>query len=106
MDDQMFELMSKMYSEFSEFRKDMYEFKKDMYEFKNDMYEFKKETQNSFIKLENKVDTNFKALFDGYKQTYEKLNCLEEKVDNISAKVEKQDFEITVIKGGKETKAK
>ena len=33
-------------------------------------------------------------------------DMFEKKVDDISAKVEKQDVEITVIKGGKKTKAK
>lgn len=31
----------------------------------------------------------------------EKLNCMEDKLDNISNKVEKQDVEIRVIKGAK-----
>lgn len=94
MEDKVFELITKMYSEFSEFKKDMNEFKKDM-------NEFRKEAKNDIIGLENKIDTNSKALFDGYKQTFEKLTVIEKKVDEISAKVEKQDVEITVIKGGK-----
>ena len=116
MEDKMFELVTKMYDEFSEFRKDMNEFKKDMIEFKEDMNEFKedmnefrKETnkeirglKNDVIRFENKLD----AVFDGYKQTFEKLTVVEKKVDDISAKVEKQDVEITVIKGGKKTKSK
>ncbi len=106
MEDKMFELVTKMYNEFSEFRKDMNEFKKDMNEFKKDMNEFRKETKKDIIRLENIVDTNSKALFDGYKQTFEKLTAVEKKVDDISAKVEKQDVEITVIKGGKKTKSK
>lgn len=57
MEDKMFELMTKMYNEFSEFKKDMNDFKKDM----ND---FRKETKNDIIRLENKLDTNSKALFD------------------------------------------
>jgi len=101
MEDKAFELITKMYSEFSEFRKDMHEFKKEMYEFKQDMYEFKKETKNDIIRLENKLDSTSKALFDGYRQTVERLNALEQKVDAISAKVEKQDIEIKVIKGAK-----
>ncbi|WP_027628237.1 hypothetical protein [Ruminiclostridium cellobioparum] len=109
MEDKMFELVTKMYDEFSEFRKDMNEFKEDMNEFKEDMNEFRKETnkeirglKNDVIRFENKLD----AVFDGYKQTFEKLTVVEKKVDDISAKVEKQDVEITVIKGGKKTKSK
>ncbi len=80
MEDKMFDLMTKMYSEFSEFRK---------------------EITNDVIRLENKIDTSSKTLFDGYQQVYEKLDRLENKVDSISSKVEKQEVEIKVIKGGK-----
>ncbi len=62
MEDKTFELMTKMYSEFTEFRKEMNEFKGEMYEFKDDMYEFRKETKNDIIRLENKLDSNCKAL--------------------------------------------
>jgi hypothetical protein len=47
------------------------------------------------------MDTKHKALFDVYKQTYEKLTALEIKFDEIDKKVEKQDVEIRVIKGVK-----
>ncbi len=53
------------------------------------------------LRIENKLDTDSKALFDGYSQTYEKLGVIETKVDAISSKVEKQDVEIRVIKGAK-----
>ncbi|MGE5631734.1 MAG: hypothetical protein ACM3TR_11630 [Caulobacteraceae bacterium] len=94
MEDKMFELMTKLYSEFSEFRKDMNEFRKET---KDDISVLK----NDVVKLENKLD----SALDGYKVTFEKLTVLEKKVDDISTKVEKQDVEITVIKGGKRTKA-
>lgn len=58
--------------------------------------------------IENKLDNNSKALFDGYNQVYEKLqehdkrfDGLESKIDNTNSKVEKQEVEIRVIKGGK-----
>jgi len=87
LEDKTFELLSKLYGEFSEFRK---ETKEDIQGLKSDI-----------VRIENKLDTNSKALFDGYKQTYEKLESLEIKVDDISSKVEKQDVEIRVIKGGR-----
>ena len=37
---------------------------------------------------------DIKALYDGYKQTYEKVTFLESKLD-------KQEVEIRVVKGGK-----
>ncbi|MCF6462215.1 hypothetical protein C3E89_02320 [Clostridium sp. Cult1] len=58
-------------------------------------------TNQSIARLEHKMDTNHKALYDGYKLTYEKLTTLEKKVDEIDNKVERQDVEIRVIKGVK-----
>lgn len=95
MEDKMFDLMTKMYSDFTEFKKDMNDFRKET---RDDIRVLK----NDVICLENKLDS---ALY-GYKLTFEKLTAIEEKVDDIYAKVEKQDVEITVIKGGKKTKAK
>ncbi len=78
--EQLFEFMTKMYGE---------------------MQEGFKEVKQDIVRLENKMDTNHKALYDGYELTYEKLITLEKKVDEIENKVEKQDVEIRVIKGAK-----
>ncbi len=51
------------------------------------------------VLIEEKMDKNSKALYDGYQLTYEKLGMLEEKVDRVEKKVEKHDVEIRVIKG-------
>ena len=66
-----------------------------------EMQEGFKEVKQDIVRLENKMDTNHKALYDRYKLTYEKLITLEKKVDEIENKVEKQDVEIRVIKGAK-----
>ena len=58
-------------------------------------------TRQDIVRLENKMDINHKALFDGYKQTYEKVTTLGKRVDEVNKKIEKQDVEIRVIKGGK-----
>ena len=87
MEDKTFELLTKMYSEFSS-RFDGVE---------NDI----KGLKNDVVRIENKLDTNSKALFDGYSQTYEKLLEVDKKVDGLCDKVEKQEVEIKVIKGGK-----
>lgn len=94
MEDKAFELLTKMYSEFSEFRKDITD------KVENNSKEIKT-VGNQVTKLENEFKTDAKALFDGYKQTYEKLGVLETKVDSISQKIEKQDVELKVLKGGK-----
>ena len=94
MEDKTFELLTKMYGEFSDRFDDV---GKDIKILKNDV----KDLKNDVIRIENKLDTNSKALFDGYNQTYEKLLVVEKKVDGLSDKVDKQEVEIKVIKGGK-----
>ena len=80
--EQLFEFMTKMYGEMQEIKENM-------------------ATKQDIVRLEDKMDTNHKALYDGYKLTYEKLTMLEEKVNEIDKKVERQDVEIRVIKGAK-----
>ncbi len=82
MDDTL-ELLTKIYSELTEFRK---ETKAEIQGLKNDV-----------IRIENKMD----GLYDGYKQTYEKLEVVEDKVDILSDKVDRQDIKIQVIEGGR-----
>lgn len=102
MDDKMFDLLEKMYIEMQYMKENMAT-KEDVTELESRMAtkdELSKISQ-SIVRLEDKMDTNHKALYDGYKQTYEKLTMLEEKVDEIDKKVEMQDVEIRVIKGAK-----
>ena len=94
MEDKTFELLTKMYSEFTNRFDDV---GKDIKGLKNDVSGLK----NDVIRIENKLDTSSKALFDGYHQTYEKLLEVDKKVDCLSDKVERQEVEIKVIKGGK-----
>lgn len=63
-------------------------------------------TKQDLARIENKMDDNFKALYDGYKLTYEKLTTLDVKVDNLSEKVDRHDVEIRVIKGNRKAKLK
>ena len=53
-----------------------------------------KKLGNQLTKLEVELKDDIKALYDGYKQTYEKVTFLESKLD-------KQEVEIRVVKGGK-----
>lgn len=83
----MFELISKMYSEmkqgFASVDKRFDSLEKDV------------------VLLENNLKPEVKTALDGYKLVFEKLTTLEEKVDIIDSKVEKQDVEIRVIKAAK-----
>ncbi len=90
----MFELMTKMYSELKEFRNETGKRLDNLEEGQNKL-------NSDIIRLENKLDDKSKALFDGYKQTYEEVKEVKQAVEELSSKVEKQEVEIKVIKGGK-----
>ena len=89
MEDKLFELITKMYSDIT-VRLDTMDKKLD-----------NKADKSDIVRIENKMDNDTKALYDGYKQTYEKLQVIETKVDSISQEIEKQDVELKVLKGGK-----
>lgn len=94
MEDKTFELMTKMYSDFSNKFEKM---DKRFDTIENDI----KGLKSDVIRLENKQDNHSKALFDSYKLMYEKLQEHDKRFDTIESKLEKQDIEIRVIKGGK-----
>ena len=56
------------------------------------------ELNQRIVLLEDKMDKNHKALYDGQQLMYDKLITLETKVNRIEQKVEKHDVEIRVIK--------
>lgn len=93
MDDKVFNLLETMYSDLTS----------KIGNIDRELKDLKTNTasKHDIIRLENKMDDNHKALYDGYKLTYEKLGVLEEKVNEIDKNVEKQDVEIRVIKGAK-----
>ena len=93
MDDKMFGLLEKMYIEFQDMKSNMAT--------KEDLFKVEQGLKHDLVRLENKMDQNHKALYDGYKLTYEKLEVLEEKVNEIDKNVEIQDVEIRVIKSVK-----
>jgi polyhydroxyalkanoate synthesis regulator phasin len=87
-EDKMVELLEKIYTEFKD---------------------FKEETKNNFQRLESKLEVEvtqkLEALFDGYKTNSEKIDELDNKVDNlqfdvnnISIKVASNDNKIIEIR--------
>lgn len=82
-----FELPEKMYVEFSEFRK---ETREELQGLKNDI-----------IRIENRHGKKLDALFDGYKQLTEGQEEIKSQLKELSSRVEKQDIQITVLKGDK-----
>lgn len=98
MDDKVYNLMEKMYIEFSDF-------KNEMTEFKNDMTQFKKETHSNFIriernqvKLENDLSEKFGILSDAQKMTNERLDKLDAKVDALIEQVGVHEVQIKLLK--------
>jgi hypothetical protein len=97
-DERLFDLMSKMYGEFRDFKKEVNE-RFDGIDQRFDASDKRIDNlSNQFVRFEDEIKQDISALFDGYKLTYEKLGVVEQKVDDLSAKVEKQDVEIKVIK--------
>jgi len=88
MEDKVLDLIEKMYMEMQEIKDGLSHASQSI-----------SKTNQSMVRLEDKMDTNFKALFDGYAQTYEKLVTLEDKVEQINNKVDRQDVRIEAIKG-------
>lgn len=68
MEDKTFELLTKMYSEFTGFGKEINE-KLD-----------KKADKSDIVRMENDHGQKLQALFDGYKQNTEKLEHIEKEV--------------------------
>ncbi len=91
MEDKTFELLTKMYSEFSK-RFDGVDKRLDGVDGRLAKLE---------MVVENDIKKDLSALYDGYQRNYEKLTVLEQKVDSLSDRVDKQEVEIKVIKGGK-----
>jgi len=120
MQDKTFELIEKMYSEFTEFRK---ETKEDLGNLTNTVDGLTNTVDgltntvdgltntvdglsrdvNSIgkivIRIENTHGQKLDALFDGYKQSSERLTVIEEKIDLLSDKVDRHDIRIQVIEG-------
>ncbi len=96
MDDKTFELLEKMYSDFNK-RFDTLEVKINQ-----------KADKTDIVRIENEHGKKLDALFDGYKQTYEKLqehdkrfDDVETKLDNLSIQVNGHESKLKVLGGGR-----
>lgn len=73
MEDKTFDLLSKMYGEFTDFRKEVNnEFKvtnSDIRSLKNDI-----------LRIEQNHGSKLEILFDGYRQVYDKLETVEKRL--------------------------
>ena len=91
MEDKTFELLTQMYADFSA------QFK----EVKEDVKILKNKITKIEIKLENDTDKKLDILLETRGEANKRLDTIDSKLDKLSSKVEKQDVEIRVIKGGK-----
>jgi peptidoglycan hydrolase CwlO-like protein len=99
MEDKMFELMTKLYSEFSEFRKET-NGKFDNIDSKFNRLESEvKGLRGDVTGIENDLGKKVDAAPDGYQQVYEKQLEHDKRFDDLENKLQKQDVEIRVIKG-------
>lgn len=94
MDDKLFELITKMYSE-------MQELKGDVSAIKTDLKETKSDVRKIYSKIENDVESKLEALFDGYGQAFELERQNSKKLHEIADQVTRQELEIKVMQGGK-----
>lgn len=58
------------------------------------------------MKVEQSIEPKIQALFEDRDIVHTKLNSIQTAVDDLTQKVEKQELEIRVIKGGKEPEKK
>ena len=77
MEDHVFELLTKMYSEMNN-RFDKVE--KDIFDVKNEVFGVKNEVLKINMRIENDIIPKTEALFDGYKQNTEQLTRIEAEV--------------------------
>lgn len=77
MEDNVFELLTKVYSEMN-VRFDKMEM--DIFDVKKDIFDVKNEVVKANMKIENDIIPKIEVLFDGYKQNTEQLSRIEVEV--------------------------
>ncbi|WP_432408884.1 hypothetical protein [Wukongibacter sp. M2B1] len=95
MEDKTFELLEKMYGEMQS------GFNRLDKKIEQEVARLDRKIEQETAKIENKIDENHKALYDRYKQSIEGINGLKRDIKELKGKVENQEIELRVIKGGK-----
>ena len=65
-----------------------------------------KEIKKIQIKIEHNIEPKIQALYEDRDIVHSKLDTIENEIKSLSSKVEKQELEIRVIKGGKDSEDK
>lgn len=90
MDDKIFELLEKLYSEVQ------HGFSK----VNTRLDTLEKEVKQLGAKIDGDISPKVEVLLDGYKQNAEAINRIEAKLEDLSEKVDRHDIKIEVIEGG------
>ena len=90
MDEKTFEFLEKILTEVQGVKQELQEVKNEVKEVKTDLKEVKnevKQNSNHILRLEDKMENKFGALFDNREVTNEKLDSIETKVDDVARSV-------------------
>ena len=93
-DEQLLELLDRM---FGDIKQGILVMDKNLQEMNTKL----EKLENSQLGLENEMGNTRKTLFDAYIQNAEAIKGLDERVQELSDKVEKHAIKIQVIEGGK-----
>ena len=93
-DEQLLELMERMFGGLND---SILSMDKNLQEISSRL----KSLEDSQLKLENEMENSKKTLYDAYIQNAEAIKGLDERVQEISDKVDKHAIKIQVIEGGK-----
>lgn len=105
MEEKIYDLITKLYGEMQTGFANLHtEMQDGIGNIRGDITNMQGDIKNLYkgqAKLEIDLKDFKTALFDGYKQTYEKLEFLEQKVDKLAVTIESHDVKIEVIRGAK-----
>jgi len=96
MDDKVFNLLEKMYVEIQEVKANMAT-KQELTDTREEISHIRQD----IVRIEDKMDSNHKALYDGYKQTIEGITELRVKLDKLTDRVENQEIRLQVLRSVK-----
>lgn len=109
MDDKIFDLLEKMYLEIQDVKENMAT-KEELYGVKQELQGVKANmatkqelqgVKQDIIRMENKMDENHKALYDGYKQSIEGIHELKKDIEKLTDRVDNQEIKLQVLKSAK-----
>lgn len=95
MEEKVFGLLEKLYIEMQYMKGNMAT-KEDLEELRETIA-----TKQDIVRLEDKMDSNHKALYDGYKQSIEGITEVKNKLEELTDRVENQEIRLQVLKSVK-----